>query len=123
MPEKVLAKIGLSKAVVKVKFTECTCPIGFQQSKQESTKCHCECHEDLEPYVQLCDYLTDSFKKRSDSWIGFINNSGNYVYIIHPNCPYDFCFSPDSVVIKLNEPNGIDAQCDYNRSGLLLADA
>lgn len=111
--------IGLSKAVVKVKFKACTCPIGFQQSKQESTKCHCECHKDLEPYVQLCDYLTDSFKKRSNSWIGFINDSGNIVYIVHPNCPYDFCFSPNYAVLKLNEPNGIDAQCDYNRSGLL----
>ena len=111
--------MGLSKVVVKINFTKCTCPIGFQQSKQVSTKCHCDCHENLEPYVQLCDYLTDSLKKKSDSWIGFINDTNNIIYIVHPNCPYDFCFSFKVAVIKLNEPNGIDAQCDYNRSGLL----
>ena len=111
--------LGLSKAVVKVIFTKCTCPIGFQQSKEDNTKCHCDCHKDLEPYVQVCDYLNDSFVKSGNSWLGFINESGNLIYIIHPNCPYDFCFLHDRVVIKLNKPNGVDAQCDYNRSGLL----
>ena len=110
---------GLSKVEVEVNFTKCTCPIGFQQSKQVSMKCHCDCHEVLKPYVQLCDYLTNSIKKKNDSWIGFINDTNSVLYIVHANCPYDFCLSPNSAVIKLNKPNGVDAQCNYNRSGLL----
>ena len=43
------------------------------------------------------------------------------MYIIHPNCPYNYCFppSPNTGIINLNQPNGADAQCNFNRSGLL----
>ena len=109
--------LGLSKTMVKVYFKNCTCPVGFQPSSKESKMCYCECDQKLKPYLKVCDFLGHSFIKNSNSWIDYIKDSG---YIIYPNCPYDFCISPtDDAVIKLQEPNGADAQCDYKRSGLL----
>ena len=112
--------LGLSKTSIMIKFKECTCPIGFQQTKVD-IKCECECDQRLSPYTQKCDPNSQSFVKKDNSWIGYINGSNHAQpgYIIIPNCPYDFCLPPKNVRINLNEPDGADAQCAYNRSGLL----
>ena len=110
--------LGLSNTSVIIKFKECTCPLGFQQAKINNKKCECECAQKLLPFTQMCDPKTQSFVKNDNTWIGYINNSNNTGYLIHPNCPYDFCLPP-GVQINLNEPDGADVQCAYNRAGLL----
>ena len=114
-------KLGLSFLSIKINFTECKCSIGFQQTNQ-SNKCNCECDPALQPYVTVYDANT-SFVRKSNTWINYAQNKlgGGYKYIIHPNCPYNYCFppSPNTGIINLNDPNGADAQCNFNQSGLL----
>ena len=70
--------------------------------------------------TQNCDPNSQSFVKKDNSWIGYINHSNNIGYLISPNCPYDFCLPPDNQLrINSNTPNGADAQCAYSCSGLL----
>ena len=56
----------------------------------------------------------------TNSWITHINDTDPPGYVIHPNCPLDYCRSPTkNVNMYLNLPDGSDAQCAYNRSGVL----
>ena len=48
------------------------------------------------------------------------NNNNTDGYLVHPHCPYDYCLPPSSLVeINLNVEGGADAQCAFNRSGML----
>ena len=53
-------------------------------------------------------------------WITYVNDTDPPGYVVHPNCPFDYC-QPQTihVSIDLNLPNGADAQCAYNRTGTL----
>ena len=108
----------LSKATVAVQFLPCSCPIGFQSSKYDQTNCICECNEDIAKYVK-CDIQTEAFVRTSQAnvWISYDNVSGYFVY---PNSPFDYC-KPISfqTPVNLNKRRGADAQCAFNRSGLL----
>ena len=111
-------KSGLSSSTLKINIDDCTlCPIGFQHT-QSKTNCECECHKKISKHV-ICYPNEEKFQKKQNSWIGYINQSNSVGYIVYPNCPYDFCLSPESVNISLNDENGFDAQCASNRSGLL----
>ena len=105
---------------VDIQFLNCTCPIGFEPS-DSTYSCECECHSALSDYITNCDYATSSFLRvNTNSWITYINNTGLYGYITHPNCPFDYCYPPtENVSINLNSPNGADMQCTHNRSGVL----
>ena len=103
---------GLSKRSVKVYFDECTCSHGFLPSLK-GEKCTCDLHPKIKPYVTM--YGSESLKIMGNCWIDY-DNSG---YIVHPNCPYDYCLPANKAVVNLNIPNGADAQCNFNRSGLL----
>ena len=51
-----------------------------------------------------------------------VNSSENSLsgYVIYPFCPQGYCYPPDTPVnINLNIPNGEDAQCAHNHSGVL----
>ena len=111
---------GLSRSTVTINFKECTCPIGFQDTNQKDV-CECVCHEKIKRHVQMCNSLNQTFQKKRNSWIGYHNESNNSGYLVYPNCPYDFCRPPtlSNYFINLNQPNGADIQCDYNRAGLL----
>ena len=112
--------VEFSRATVEIRFLPCSCPIGLQESRMNETNCSCECHEDISQYVEHCDSHTGSLIKRplSRAWISYINDTGLTGYLIYPNCPFDYCLSTTPPVY-LNEPNGADAQCDFNRSSLL----
>ena len=43
------------KAICRINFTFCSCPIGFQPKVAIETRCECECNSDLFPYVIMCD--------------------------------------------------------------------
>ena len=112
----------LSRTTVEIHFLPCTCLIGLhcQISELNETNCICECHNSIRQYVQQCDTHHGSFVKISQlrSWISYFNNSGVAGYLIYSNCPFDYCLST-SPPVDLNQPNGADAQCAFNRSSLL----
>ena len=111
----------LSTRIIKINFLPCSCTIGLQFSRDIETNCTCECHENISQYVEKCDPHTGSFTRRqsqSNVWISYINDTNLIGYLIYSNCPFDYC-SSISLPIDLNQPNGADAQCAFNRSSLL----
>ena len=53
----------------------------------------------------------------TNSWITYINDTDPPGYVIHRNCPFDYCQPPTkNISINLNRA---DAQCAYNRGGIL----
>ena len=109
---------GLSSFIVNITFKHCNCYIGFVPSTN-SHKCECN----LDPLLQ--DYAiafnTSSIIRTKNCWVNYFNNGSRYMYIIHPNCPYDYCLPPypTTGIVTLNNTNGADAQCNFNRTGLL----
>ena len=110
----------LSSAKIEIHFLPCSCPIGLQVSGKNDTNCTCECHSDISRYVEQCDSHNGSLVKqpRSRAWISYINDTNLTGYLVYPNCAFDYCLST-SPPIYLNQPNGADAQCAFNRSSLL----
>ena len=106
-----------SKLTYFIKFLPCECPIGFQPSKPNQSNCTCDCHSNISRYV-TCDIHRESFVRKytSNVWISYDNSSG---YLVYLNCPYDYCKPLNSTSVNLNQPNGADAQCAFNRSSLL----
>ena len=110
----------LSTRTIEIHFLLCSCPIGFQVSGINKINCTCECHSDIRQHVEQCDSYTGSFVKQSQSsaWISYINDTDVTGYLVYPNCPFDYCLST-SPSVDLNQPNGADAQCAFNRSSWL----
>ena len=107
----------LSTAKINLHFLPCSCPVGFQPTSEKTT-CNCKCNDDIKEYV-TCNSTTESIVRLSNSWISYINEtSTSSGYLISPHCPFDYCYE-DSVSINLNLPDGEDAQCRFNRTGLL----
>ena len=113
---------GISERSIIIEII-CSCPIGFQISNNNEISCDCVCHHVLQSYEKTeCNPTTKSIIRRENFWISYINNtwSNSSGYIIYPHCPFDYCYTPDKQVsINLNLPNGLDAQCDLNRTGAL----
>ena len=110
----------LSTATVKLHFLPCSCPIGLQVSGMNSINCECECHSDINEYMEQCDSHTGSLVKQPQSraWISYFNITDLTGYLVYRNCPFDYCLLT-SPPVDLNQPNGADAQCAFNRSSLL----
>ena len=110
----------LSKKTIEIHFQPCSCLLGLQISGVNTTNCSCECHSDISRYVEHCDSHTGSLIKQPQSrvWISYINDTNLTGYLVYPNCPFDYCFST-SPSINLNQPNGADVQCAFNRSSQL----
>ena len=115
---------GISQTRINVIFSPCTCPIGFQPNPLQETRCQCECDPILSPHISNCNVTLESFMRETDFWISYSNSSGSQLdggtFIIYPHCPFDFCHpSSPPIIINLNYPEGADAQCMFNRTGLL----
>ena len=113
--------VTLSRATVEIHFRPCRCPVGLQVSKTNlKTNCTCECHRNISRYVERCDSHTGLVVKKlqSRAWISYINDVNLTGYLVYPNCPFDYCI-PLNISIDLNQINGADAQCAFNRSSLL----
>ena len=112
----------LSRMKVGVTFLPCTCPVGFVPSEAQSMACECVCNPKINPYVVECNATTKSFQRRINVWISYINHtdSANIGYLVYIYCPFDYCVPPNiSAPVNLNLPNGADAQCALNHTGLL----
>ena len=116
------------------------CPIGFTLSNSSN---QCVCGERLQKYTSKCNISNLEITRTAseDFWVGVDNTNGTEGLILHPHCPFDYC-QTDTVNFPLgnasmktvcttenkvtvangsdtNDTKGIDAQCNYNRSGLL----
>ena len=112
----------LSQRKVKINFTACECPTGFQPKESDKTNCVCECDSKLDKFITSCNFETKSILRKGNPWISYISSYGSSSsgYLIYPHCPLDYCYPPGSnILININKPNGSDAQCQYQRSGLL----
>ena len=112
---------GISLRKLIIQFTPCICPIGFDQISKED--CVCDCDPQLKPFIiTTCNQSSKSLLRQGDFWLNYTNNTDKIDYIIFPHCPYDYCVpSTQNVSINLNIPNGVDAQCALNRTGLLCS--
>ena len=110
----------LSTQHLNIQFSDCTCPVGFE-AFTTNTRCQCFCDAQLYPHIINCDPVAESLVRvNTNSWITHINDTHPPGYIIHPNCPLDYCRPPtENVSMNLNLPDGSDAQCAYNRTGVL----
>ena len=112
-----------STGQVTIEFTDCTCPIGFAplSNSQTSTNCECICDSKLSPFITNCNYTTRSvLRVGTNSWITYINDTDPPGYIKYPKCHFDYCKPlTKNISINFNLPSGADAQCAYNRTGVL----
>ena len=113
-----------SKARATLEFSCLECPIGFELDVTREG-CQCVCDSQLFPFFTNCS--GDVLVRERNVWIanfvrGTAENSStnSNQYLIHPFCPLNYCHPPSSrVQLNLNMPNGVNAQCADNRSGLL----
>ena len=112
--------MNLSRISLDINFLPCSCPIGLQIVGNNDTNCTCQCHEKINQQVEGCNSNTGAFLRKSQSkaWIFFTNNTNPSGYLVYPNCPFDYCNSLN-IFIDLDQLNGADAQCAFNRSSLL----
>ena len=113
--------VDISKAVLNITFKNCTCPIGFQPQKVPED-CVCDCDHQIKHLIKTCNQSSGSLLRQSDFWINYINYTNIIRYLTYPHCPYDYCIpAMHNTYINLNIPNGVDAQCALNRTGLLCS--
>ena len=112
--------LGTSPLKVRIDFIPCHCPMGFELSKSVQDRCLCVCHNKLLslPFMTEsdCNTTTLTIKRRKTFWISVTNAT----FIVYEQCPFDYCFpSTPPISIDLDIPGGADAQCNFNRSGML----
>ena len=118
---------GISKLSVSVLALSCLCPHGFMRSKDNSA-CVCECDKRDKTFgtlIQECNSSSESVIRKGRFWITYLDDSDNSSspYFIYPYCPLDYCQPlTNPISVNLNQPNGSDAQCAINRSGLYVGD-
>ena len=113
---------GISKFIVDIHISSCTCPVGFMPTGDNLPGCTCVCDKKLSNYITDCNVTTKSVIRKGLFWITYFNNTmtDNDDYFIYPYCPLDYCQSPnDPIPINLNMPQGSDAQCADNHHGTL----
>ena len=121
---------GLEGTPLSVNVILLECPIGFTLSNSSN---QCVCEERLQNYTSNCNISNLEITRTAsdDFWVGVVNTDGTEGLILHPHCPFDYC-TTDTVHFTLNDTNTSvtvlngnsnatvnDAQCNYNRSGLL----
>ena len=101
-------------------LTALACPVGFKPFIDNEIRCECICDQ-LSPFITHCNSTIESVVRvNTNSSFTYINDTDPPGYVIHPNCPFDYCLPPvDNVSINLNLPYGADVQCAYNRSGII----
>ncbi len=97
------------------------CPLGFEMSDEDM----CDCAAALIPLGINCSINENTIHRQAPLWIGTENqapptrdsdsNEASAVYLTHRHCPFDFC-KPGDINFDLKDA---DAQCAFNRSGIL----
>ena len=85
--------VTLSQRRLSIQFIPCSCPIGFQTTNTERTRCECKCDSAVEEYITECDPKTETLVRKGNFWISYINatdKSSEYKCLIYPYCPLDW---------------------------------
>ena len=94
-----------------VSVTILDCPHGFQLRNGK-----CDCNDQLNNFHFTCDIATNTIScSHSECLKTWINTSECGPLIANSNCPYGYC-TDNYIQFSIDNP---DAQCKYNRSGLL----
>ena len=112
--------LGLSPLKVKVHFHPCICPSGFEPSEDINDKCLCVCHRVLQSLSFIkesdCNSTSLMIVRNKPFWI----SSTNDTFMVYEDCPFTYCFpSVPPISINLDRTGGVDAQCNFNHSGIL----
>ena len=111
-----------SRRQIQINFLPCTCPVGFEESQTSLYTCKCVCHHLLENIVSNCDSSTHLIYRKGDFWMTPFNTSGTTSFFVFQYCPFDHCLPATvNVSINLTVRDGVDAQCNHNRSGILCS--
>ena len=90
------------------------CPVGF--SLETNGSYSCVCNSLLKQHRLICDINQQSIWREKDTWVGLYKG----VTAVHDNCPLNYCkHDLISVILNSTGNNGPDAQCDFNRTGLV----
>ena len=112
--------LGISPLKVRVNFDPCNCPSGFEPSDDIDDRCVCVCQRNLLSLSFIkesnCNSTSLSIIRNKPFWISFMDET----FIAYEDCPFAYCFpSVPPISIDLNSSGGADAQCNFNRSGIL----
>ena len=104
----------LSRLTVTLKFTTCTCPVGFQLSTTNNrTSCECICDPLIYPeYISSCSIQPEPLiERKSNIWINpeTTHETNETIYKVGSFCPFGRCLGETH--INLNTEAGIAAQC------------
>ena len=115
---------SFSSFSIGINVISCSCPLGFMP-EDSNTECTCICDQQLFEFIQMCNFTEQSIIREGEFWVTYISDPGDnssalHSYLVYPYCPFDYCYPPSiPTPINLNQPNGADAQCANNRSGVL----
>ena len=95
-------------------------PLGFRENTQTERPVECECDSALLPHITKCNPQSKTLTRELNFWITNTSRGNISGYVIHPNCPLDYCYPASAnIEINLGIQGGADAQCEYDRSGKL----
>ena len=109
-----------SQLRLPIQLSPCECPTGFQIKHTNRATCECECDSALLPHITKCNPQSNTLTREFNFWITYTSKGNTSGYVIHPNCPFDYCYpATANIEINLDIQGGADAQCEYDRSGKL----
>ena len=91
---------------VEVLVTLMDCPPGFVLNASS-----CQCADVLSHYGFQCNISDQTLRTPSKMWVGL--SSENSLAVVDV-CPMDYCSNTGTIL-----SNGLDAQCNFNRTGVL----
>ena len=94
------------------------CPFGFLRTNDMS---FCDCNQLFHRHNShiSCDIKSQTIKRVSPVWIGFVDSAHSRVAAYHSHCPLDYCISKDVYLHALENFLSQDKQCIFNRTGVL----
>ena len=108
---------GFSKQEVNITFLPCVCPVGFERVPSD-IDCSCDCDKRLTHYISNCSTENETIQVNNNVWIKYINFTNSTSEYITHDCPFGYCVEKP-VTLSLTDQ---DAQCAFNRSGILCGE-
>ena len=92
------------------------CPPGFN-STLDPSKLMCQCDGFLQNHNISCNIVNATVHLTQQQWLSIneLNKTNTMEFLFHNHCPFDYCL-PEEFNLNLSNP---DAQCDFNRTGIL----
>ena len=116
--------LGISALKIRINFDPCLCPIGFEPESEVKERCICRCHhiillKRVFPDIE-CNSKTLLVTRKHDYWLSTTKKGTLQYFLTYKQCPSDYCHpSSTCVYINLNDSHGPNAQCIFNRTGVL----